>query len=50
MPALEIDGRVVAQSIAIVELLEELFPEPSIFPNDPILRAEAKIVRAPNLG
>ncbi|WP_292414829.1 maleylacetoacetate isomerase [Mesorhizobium sp.] len=42
MPALEIDGRVVAQSMAIVELLEELFPEPSIFPSDPILRAEAR--------
>jgi maleylacetoacetate isomerase len=42
MPALEIDGRVVAQSMAIVELLEELFPEPSILPNDPILRAEAR--------
>jgi maleylacetoacetate isomerase len=42
MPALEIDGRVVAQSMAIIELLEELFPEPSILPNDPILRAEAR--------
>ena len=27
MPALEIDGRVVAQSMAIIELLEEIFPE-----------------------
>ncbi len=26
MPALEIEGRVVAQSMAIIELLEELFP------------------------
>jgi maleylacetoacetate isomerase len=42
MPALEIDGRVVAQSMAIIELLEELFPEPSVLPNDPILRAEAR--------
>jgi maleylpyruvate isomerase len=42
MPALEIDGRVVAQSMAIIELLEEIFPEPSILPNDPILRAEAR--------
>jgi maleylpyruvate isomerase len=42
MPALEIDGRVIAQSMAIIELLEELFPEPSIYPSDPILRAEAR--------
>jgi maleylpyruvate isomerase len=42
MPALEIDGRIVAQSMAIIELLEELFPEPSILPIDPILRAEAR--------
>jgi len=42
MPALEVDGRVVAQSMAIIELLEELFPEPSIFPGDPILRAETR--------
>lgn len=42
MPALEIDGRVVAQSMAIVELLEELFPEPSVLPKDPLLRAEVR--------
>jgi maleylacetoacetate isomerase len=42
MPALEIDGWFVAQSMAIIELLEELFPEPSILPEDPILRAEAR--------
>jgi maleylpyruvate isomerase len=42
MPALEIDGRVVAQSMAIIELVEELFPEPSIFPRDPLLRAEVR--------
>jgi maleylacetoacetate isomerase len=42
MPALEIDGAVVGQSMAIIELLEELFPSPSIFPNDPIDRARAR--------
>lgn len=42
MPALEIDGRIVAQSMAIVELLEELFPDPSVLPTDPLLRAEAR--------
>lgn len=42
MPALEIGGRIVAQSMAIVELLEDLFPEPSIFPSDAITRAEVR--------
>ena len=42
MPALEVDGRIVAQSMAIIELLEELFPEPRMLPDDPILRAEAR--------
>lgn len=42
MPALEIDGRVVVQSMAIAELLEELVPDPSIFPSDPLLRADVR--------
>lgn len=42
MPALEIDGRVVTQSMAMMELLEELFPAPSILPADPLLRADAR--------
>lgn len=42
MPALEIDGRVAAQSMAIIELLEELFPQPSVLPADLPLRAEAR--------
>jgi maleylacetoacetate isomerase len=42
MPALEIDGRFLAQSMAIIELVEELFPQPSIFPADPMARAKAR--------
>lgn len=42
MPALEIDGRVVAQSMAIVELLEELFPQSPMLPGDPLARAQAR--------
>lgn len=42
MPALEIDGRVITQSMAIMELLEELYPAPSILPADPLLRAEVR--------
>lgn len=42
MPALEIDGRIVAQSGAILELIEELYPDPPLLPGDPILRAEIR--------
>lgn len=42
MPALEIDGRLVAQSGAILELLEELFPSPALLPDDPLDRAEVR--------
>jgi maleylacetoacetate isomerase len=39
MPALEIEGRLVAQSAAILELIEELRPEPPLLPSDPVQRA-----------
>jgi maleylacetoacetate isomerase len=42
LPALEMEGRIVAQSMAILELVEELYPEPSLFSADPLLRAEAR--------
>lgn len=42
MPALGVDGRVVAQSTAILEYLEETRPEPALLPADPVLRAEAR--------
>jgi len=42
MPALEIGGHVVAQSTAILELLEERYPEPRLLPADPMLRADAR--------
>ena len=46
VPALELElgGRrvVVAQSIAILELLEELHPEPALLPRDPYLRARTR--------
>lgn len=42
MPALEINGTVIAQSMAAIELLEELFPEPSILPVDPVESAEVR--------
>jgi maleylpyruvate isomerase len=42
MPALDIGGRMVAQSGAILELLEELRPEPPLLPGDPVARAEVR--------
>ncbi|MFT3965392.1 MAG: maleylacetoacetate isomerase [Sphingobium sp.] len=42
MPALEIDGHIVTQSMAMLELLEELFPHPAILPPDPFLKAAAR--------
>lgn len=55
VPALEIeiDGRrrIVAQSIAILELLEEMFPEPALLPSDRFLRARAReLAEAINSG
>ena len=42
MPALEIDGTLVAQSGAILELIEELHPSPPLLPSDPIARATTR--------
>ena len=42
MPALEIDGQIVAQSMAIIGLIDELYPDPPILPADPIRRAQAR--------
>jgi maleylacetoacetate isomerase len=43
IPALEIDGRLLTQSLAIVDYLESTRPEPALLPADP---AEAAHVRA----
>lgn len=42
MPALAIGGRIVAQSGAILELLEELHPAPPLLPAAPVARAEVR--------
>jgi maleylacetoacetate isomerase len=42
LPALEVDGQFIAQSAAILEFLEETYPEPSLLPRDPVLRAQAR--------
>jgi glutathione S-transferase len=42
VPVLLVDGRPIFESMIINELLEELHPEPPLFPMEPLARAEAR--------
>jgi maleylacetoacetate isomerase len=42
VPALEIPGGVLTQSLAIIEYLDELHPTPPLLPSDPIGRAQVR--------
>ena len=42
VPSAEVDGRVLTQSLAIIEWLEETRPDPPLLPNDPFDRAEVR--------
>jgi maleylacetoacetate isomerase len=42
VPALEHDGRVLTQSLAIVEYLDEIHPEPPLLPGDAFERARIR--------
>ncbi|MET3663627.1 maleylacetoacetate isomerase [Caulobacter sp. 1776] len=42
VPALEIDGAVLTQSLAICEYLDERYPEPPLLPADPLGRAKVR--------
>ena len=45
IPVLELDdGRYLAQSLAIIEYLEETVPTPPLLPADPWLRARARMI------
>ncbi|WP_312128369.1 maleylacetoacetate isomerase [Brevundimonas sp.] len=45
LPALEVDdGQVLTQSLAIIEYLDELFPEPALLPTDPVQKAKVRAV------
>ena len=43
VPVLELDGRVIVDSTAIIEELERLRPEPPLYPKDPARRAEVEV-------
>lgn len=49
VPALEADGRVVTQSLAILDWLDARYPEPRLIPADPDARADA-LARATVIG
>lgn len=42
VPAVEADGSTLTQSLAIIEWLDEQWPEPPLLPDDPIGRATAR--------
>eukprot|EP00698_Gefionella_okellyi_P016919 TRINITY_DN488_c0_g1_i2.p1 TRINITY_DN488_c0_g1~~TRINITY_DN488_c0_g1_i2.p1 ORF type:complete len:176 (+),score=36.80 TRINITY_DN488_c0_g1_i2:219-746(+) len=44
IPTLLVDGRPIAQSVAIMEYLNDVYPEPALLPRDPFQRAQARQV------
>lgn len=51
VPALRIDGRVLSESVAIIEYLEQTRPTPALYPVDPWRRARARqVVELVNSG
>lgn len=51
VPALHIDGRTLAESVAILEYLEETRPDPALYPRDPWQRARVRqVIELVNAG
>jgi maleylacetoacetate isomerase len=42
LPALDIDGQMLTQSLAMIEYLEETRPTVKLLPSDPVLRAQVR--------
>ena len=51
VPTLVVDGRPLSESLAIIEFLEDVQPEPALLPKDPFARAQARrIAESINAG
>lgn len=51
VPCLLFDGKPFVESVAIVELLDDVFPDPPLFPRDPFGRARVRaLVEVVNAG
>ncbi|MGO9707811.1 MAG: maleylacetoacetate isomerase [Polyangiaceae bacterium] len=51
VPCLEVNGEAFVESVAIIELLDELYPEPNLLPRDPVGRARVRaLVEVVNSG
>jgi maleylacetoacetate isomerase len=51
VPCLEIEGRPYVESVALIELLEELYPHPALYPKEPFDRARVRaLVELVNSG
>ena len=46
VPALEIDGAILTQSVAILEWLEDAYPAPALLPSAPLERARVRAMAA----
>jgi glutathione S-transferase len=44
MPALKVGDDCIAESMVIMDYLEEAYPAPSLLPQDPLLRAQARLL------
>lgn len=42
VPAIEVDGRIAGQSLAIIEWIDETLPGPALLPKDPWTRLQAR--------
>ena len=47
VPALELDdGRIITQSVALLDYIEEVWPDPALLPADPVDRAQVRAAAA----
>ena len=47
VPSLELDdGRIMTQSVALLDYIEETWPDPALLPADPVIRAQVRAAAA----